>query len=87
MNNDLFAATLGLSKPWFVASLQFDDGECLLTVRVDFRKGSRFPHGEGGDARLVHDTRTRCYRHLNFFQHEASWRCGHPASGCPVARW
>lgn len=70
MNNDLFAAALGLPEPWFVAGLQFDEGERLLTVSVDFRKGSRFPHGEGGDAHPVHDTRTRRCRHLNFLQHE-----------------
>ena len=45
MNSDVFAAALGLSEPWFVAGLQFDEGERLLRVRVDFRRGSRFPHG------------------------------------------
>ena len=38
-------------------------------MRVDFRQGARFTHGDGG-TRPVHDTQMKRYRHLNFFQHE-----------------
>ena len=85
VNNDLFA-DLGLPEPWFVAGLQFDEGERLLTVRVDFRKGSRFPHGEGGTGHPVHDTRTRCRRNLNFFQHECVLEVRTPRVRLPGSR-
>lgn len=68
MHNPLFAAALGLSEPWYVKDLSFDEAEKRLTIQVDFRRGSRFAHGEG--THPVHDTQLKRYRHLNFFQHE-----------------
>jgi transposase len=37
---------------------------------VDFRSGSRFSHPEVAGEHPVHDTQSKRYRHLNFFQHE-----------------
>lgn len=68
MHNPLFAAALGLSEPWYVKELSFDEAAKRLTIRVDFRRGSRFAHGDG--LHPVHDTQLKRYRHLNFFQHE-----------------
>ena len=68
MHNPLFAAALGLPEPWYVKDLSFDEAEKRLTIQVDFRRGSRFAHGEG--THPVHDTQLKRYRHLNFFQHE-----------------
>jgi len=73
MNNDLFQAALGLSQPWFV------DG-------IDFDKGSRFPcEGVTGE-HPVHDTRTKRYRHLNFFQHECQLQVRVPRIKLPDGR-
>lgn len=41
-----------------------------LTIGVDFRARSRFSHPEVAGEHPVHDTQTKRYRHLNFFQHE-----------------
>ena len=42
----------------------------VLTIGVDFKTASRFPFpGSDGD-HPVHDTTTKRYRHLNFFEHE-----------------
>lgn len=66
----LFEAALGVSSPWYVRESAFDAGARTLTICVDFRPGSRFAYpgicGEHG----VHDTQTKRYRHLDFFQHE-----------------
>ena len=70
MDHDIFAAALGLSEPWFVDALDFDDAGRRLVVGIDFRRGARFAHGDAAGEHPVHDTRTRRYRHLNFFQHE-----------------
>lgn len=70
MHNDLFATALGLAEPWYVDGLNFDEPKRRLTLRIDFRKGSRFARSEGGARHPVHDTRIKRYRHLNFFQHE-----------------
>ncbi len=70
MDNKLFATALGLSEPWFVDALNFDEPGRKLTVRIGFRQGARFEHAGFEGAHPVHDTLTKRYRHLNFFQHE-----------------
>jgi transposase len=41
-----------------------------LTVLIDFKSGSRFAVSGHEGVHPVHDTVTKSYRHLNFFQHE-----------------
>ena len=36
MTNQLFAAALGISAPWFVQAVDFDAGQRRLTIHVDF---------------------------------------------------
>jgi transposase len=70
MTEKLFEAALGISAPWYVAGADFNAQARTLTIRVDFAKGSRFAvPGVPGD-HPVHDTVSKRYRHLNFFQHE-----------------
>jgi len=70
MHDKLFEAALGIAKPWFVGGVRFDENSKVLTVAIDFAPGSRFGvEGAQGD-HPVHDTLIKCYRHLNFFQHE-----------------
>jgi hypothetical protein len=70
MTDKLFEAALGISAPWFVADVEFKTAERALAIRLDFTPGSRFavPNVEG--LHPVHDTVSKQYRHLNFFQHE-----------------
>ena len=70
MQRDLFARALGVSEPWFVDGVEFNEKERRLTVRIDFRRGSRFAHDGDGGAHPVYDTQIKRYQHLNFFQHE-----------------
>ena len=69
-SEQLFEAALGVISPWYVRETVFDAEGKTLTIRVDFRAGSRFPHPEAAGEHPVHDTQTKRYRHLNFFQHE-----------------
>ena len=39
MSNELFAAALGVEKPWYVKDVAFDAGKRLLTIAIDFKKG------------------------------------------------
>lgn len=70
MTAKLFEAALGIAPPWTVASVDFDESAKTLTVLIDFRPGSRFEISGHEGAHPVHDTVTKAYRHLNFFQHE-----------------
>jgi transposase len=70
MTNKIFEAALGIASPWYVQGVDFDALQKQLTIQVDFETGSRFAFaGESGE-HPVHDTKTKRYRHLNFFQHE-----------------
>lgn len=70
MTNKLFEAALGIASPWYINGVEFDVAKKTLSIAVDFIAGSRFtvPGVEG--AHPAHDTVTKRYRHLNFFQHE-----------------
>jgi transposase len=70
MDNAIFAAALGITKPWFIDNLSFDTSKQLLTICIDFEKGSQFACPDVEGAHPVYDSRTKRYRHLNFFQHE-----------------
>lgn len=70
MTAKLFEAALGITTPWTVASVEFDETAKTLTVLIDFTSGSRFAVSGHEGVHPVHDTVTKSYRHLNFFQHE-----------------
>jgi transposase len=66
----IFESALGISTPWYIAGLNFEPSQRKLRIRVDFEVGTRFAvPGQAGE-HPVHDTVTKTYRHLNFFQHE-----------------
>lgn len=66
----IFEAALSISSPWFIAGMGFDEKRRKLNIRVDFEVGSRFAVPGHSGEHPVHDTVTKTYRHLNFFQHE-----------------
>jgi transposase len=70
MTTKLFEAALGIASPWYINGVDFDAEKKTLSISVDFVAGSRFgvPGVEGSHP--AHDTVTKRYRHLNFFQHE-----------------
>jgi transposase len=70
MHDKLFEAALGIAPPWFVAGVHFDEATKVLTVGIDFTVGTRFAAEGASGEHPVHDTLTKTYRHLNFFQHE-----------------
>lgn len=70
MTAKLFETALGIAEPWSVASVDFDAAAKVLTVLIDFKPGSRFAISGHEGVHPVHDTATKTYRHMNFFQHE-----------------
>jgi len=69
MHNQLFEAALGITKPWSVKAVDFDAARKVLTIKVDFAVGTRFPAPGAQGVHPVHDTQTKRLRHLDFFQH------------------
>ena len=70
MTVKLFEAALGITSPWYINGVDFDVAKKSLTLNVDFVAGSRFAVPAIAGAYPAHDTVTKRYRHLNFFQHE-----------------
>jgi transposase len=68
--NQLFDAALGVTAPWSVQRVQFDAAARQLTLIIDCAPGSRLAHPEAPGLHPVHDTQSKRYRHLNFFQYE-----------------
>ena len=86
MQNQLFEAALGLAEPWHVGNVDFDAGRKLLTIRVDFRPGTRFAAPGTAGLHPVHDTEIKRLRHLNFFQHECFLEVRTPRVKLPDGR-
>lgn len=70
MNDKLFETALGIVEPWHVVAVDLDAAAKTLTIRIDFTVGSRFVVAGKAGVHPVHDTVSKRYRHLNFFQHE-----------------
>jgi transposase len=66
----IFESALGISTPWYIAGMNFEPSQRKLRIRVDFEVGTHFAVPEQAGDRPLHDTVTKTYRHLNFFQHE-----------------
>ena len=83
MTAKLFETALGITAPWSVQSVQFDEATKVLTVLVDFKTGSRFAVSGHEGAHPVHDTVAKTYRHLNFFEHECQLQVRTPRVKLP----
>lgn len=68
---DLFTVALQLTPEWKVTDCQLDQAGRRLTLKLDFKPGSKFP-APGASHQLlcpVHDTVEKRWRHLDFFQY------------------
>ena len=69
---DLFQLALGLVPPWLVKEAKFDVDNKRLDLEIDFTRGGLFPcSGCNKPDCPAHDTVTKTWRHLDFFQHQA----------------
>jgi len=71
---ELFTAALGLGPEWEVVECRLDQQARQLTLRLDFKAGSRFPVPGASHQLLcpVHDTVEKRWRHLDFFQYRTA---------------
>lgn len=83
MTAKVFETALGIAEPWSVASVDFDEATKVLTISIDFLPGSRFAVSGHEGVHPVHDTVSKTYRHLSFFQHECHLRVRTPRVKLP----
>lgn len=82
---DLFAAALNLPEPWDIAKIEFTPditGNMELHINLSFLRGSKFPCPECETMCTAHDTTTRTWRHLNFFQYKTYIHADLPRVKC-----
>lgn len=74
---EIFQLALNLVAPWQVQSVSFKEedntGKKTLHIDIGFTRGYQFKEGT-----KVHDTQSRTWRHLNFFEHECYINCKVP---------
>lgn len=82
MMKELFEKAIGISKPWFIDNLKFDEGNRRLDIHINFEVGTKFEYISEeehiSDKFCVYDTVEKTWRHLNFFQHECYLNCRVP---------
>ncbi len=68
----LFERALGVEKPWYVKSTEFDTEKRCLDIYIDFQCGIKFKYTDGDitGTYKAYDSVDKTWRHLNFFQHE-----------------
>jgi transposase len=82
-DTELFQMALGLQPPWRVESSEFDCQRKRLNIMIDFPRGGTFACPECGAHGLkAYDSELKCWRHLNFFQHEAYLNARVPRVKC-----
>jgi transposase len=84
-DHDIFAIALGVSTPWLIKDVEFkaeDSSVHTLHITLDFKPGTEFPCPDCGDMCKIHDTDTKSWRHLNFFQHETYIHARVPRTVC-----
>jgi len=83
MYRDLFQNALNIEDPYFIKDIEFDSDSKRLDIWLDFKIGSTFgcPQCHKPDC-LIHDTKEKTWRHLNFFQHKAYLHCRVPRIKC-----
>ena len=81
---ELFRSALHLTAPWVISSLRFGEGERKLEIWIDFLEGAKFPCPICNSLDCgVHDTTTRTWRHLDFFEHQTLIHARIPRIECP----
>lgn len=78
----LFEQALGVKSPWFIKDIDFDLSEKRLNIHIDFKPGTNFEYiseEDGISGKFpAYDTKTKTWKHLNFFEHECYLHCRVP---------
>ena len=79
-STEIFTLALGLKEPWEIKDVEIStrsDSVKELHIHLGFKRGAKFEDEEGVSC-SVHDTQTKTWRHLNFFEHTCMLHCAVP---------
>jgi len=65
----------GITSPWFVERIEFNQDEKRLDIYINFKRGSKLNYFDDKNNKeffnlSAYDTTTKRWRHLNFFEYE-----------------
>ena len=79
----LFETALGIKKPLFISSIDFNSALGELHIHIDFMRGGRFCCPICGKEECgVYDTTDKVWRHLDFFQYKCYIHFRNPKIDC-----
>lgn len=68
-SEQIFTLALGISEPWKIDKVNFDQSSSRLDIYLKFTRGHKFKMKDGNKY-TAHDTVSKKWEHLNFFQHK-----------------
>lgn len=78
-----FTAALALEEGWKVERCEFAGDPQRLILKLDFDRGQRFACSQCAQLCGAHDSLSKEWRHLDFFQYECLLQARVPRVGCP----
>ena len=79
----LFTKALHLSDPWEVFSVNIDDTETRVDIRIRSKGGVDHVCPDCGCSCKGYDKRERTWQHMDFFDMECHLHCAIPRMECP----
>ena len=67
--NQLFQVALGINSPWYIETVQLDDAQKNLEIKINFTVGAKFPCPNCKSECTAYDTVEKRWQHLNFFNY------------------
>lgn len=82
MHEVLFSQALGLTPPWAVERIEFDEKARRIELHVAYKASTMKCPACAAEDQPIHDRRERRWRHMDFFQFEAHIHCQVPRVSC-----
>jgi transposase len=80
---NLFASALGLNDQWEIADFEISENPSRLVIQVYFKPGEKFACPHCSKACPVHDSQSRQWQRLNFWQYPTFLTARVPRIKCP----
>ena len=78
----LFQVALGIQEPWFITNIDLKQDDHELHIYLDFERGSEFPCPTCKALCKCHDTKSKVWQHLTFFQYKTYIHARLPRVSC-----
>ena len=78
----LFQVALGIQAPWFITDIDLKEVDHELHIYLDFERGNEFPCLTCEALCKCHDTKSKVWQHLTFFQYRTYIHARLPRVSC-----